>query len=813
MGFFKVLPIEGGLPPERKRLIKELVSMTGRISVQYVKDNGEVNMFLRIPSEQGLERIRSALDQDKCRLIMETDIPDITGDNIHAFVVEGAQHLAIDLNQSNQLKKVFDFAESMAVILNIEGIRSQEKQRRKLKEAAMGLDKWQSKAWYYSKIGAKAIIDFWFDEKSRVKVFANAFYERIQKKVHLPPMTARKLSDKSLFANAQMIVLVQTDRPDWIHGKLTAWLFNIQGENRLQAVKINNFTGITDGIVREDLPKLCLYQLELDKFILLPDKDFERNNQKMRIPKVLLKDDIAFARSKSGGMISMIRGDKEEAKDSLSTPLMVVGKQGSGKSTLFVNLALEFFGVRAKDREEWERIARSVFLFDVADGAMMSEVLAHIPDWLRDRVVILNHADMNRIVPLSWHDLMALYRDDDSIAAEVAAIETELLRRFLHDDSQTFSVERFFKGALQASYRVGEGNLLDAIRILKDDDYRKELMGRLEATDFELEIALSQIEEEAEEGGRVLETIENRVAQMRSNKQLFYSLSQPKSDEIDFWKWMNDPHLVIIHIPNGRELFQGYAFSHYLTKIWRMMMARERILKPERRECAVIVDEIDLVIKNKPIQDIFLQITKKPRKYRNKYIFSFHDWSSFARAANMKSEILRSFKTGMDMVLLCGSDEVFRDFAAELAPFTVEDFHQLKKYYGLMRITCDKKDHIFQAKLLEPASMRLPSYPLPDVGNRFGMTKEEIILRARDILLPLYQREEKSIDEGRTAKDRILSLLKDHPEGLTRQQICDELGISRRTFQRARQEVTIYSRKEGNQILYFLPDKPKVRVV
>lgn len=179
----------------------------------------------------------------------------------------------------------------------------------------------------------------------------------------------------------------------------------------------------------------------------------------------------------------------------------------------------------------------------------------------------------------------------------------------------------------------------------------------------------------------------------------------------------------------------------------------------------------------------------------------------------MKSEILRSFKTGMDMVLLCGSDEVFRDFAAELAPFTVEDFHQLKKYYGLMRITCDKKDHIFQAKLLEPASMRLPSYPLPDVGNRFGMTKEEIIRRARDILLPLYQREEKSIDEGQTAKDRILSLLKDHPEGLTRQQICDELGISRRTFQRARQEVTIYSRKEGNQILYFLPDKPKVRVV
>src|SRR5690606_28444698 len=185
-------------------------------------------------------------------------------------------------------------------------------------------------------------------------------------------------------------------------------------------------------------------------------------------------------------------------------------------------------------------------------------------------------------------DLMQLYEDDDSIAAEVAAIETELLRRFLHDDSQTFSIERYFKAALQASYRVGEGNLLDAIRILKDEDYRKELREKLEATDFELEIALGQIDDEVEDGGRVIETIENRIAQMRSNKQLFYSLSQMPDERIDFWKWMNSPHLVIIHIPNGRELFQDYAFSHYLCKIWRMMMARERISKPERLECAVI---------------------------------------------------------------------------------------------------------------------------------------------------------------------------------------------------------------------------------
>jgi len=811
MDFFKVLPIESRSLPERKKLINELVGMEGNLSIQYIKSDGEVNMFLRIPPEQDLERIRSALNQDKCRLIMETDVPTLPRENIHTFAVEGAHHLAVDLDQPNQMKKIFDLAESMKVIINIEAIRNQDRQRRRLKEAAMGLDKWQSKVWYYSKIGAKATIDFWFEEKSRVKALTNALYEKSQKKAYLPPMTARKLSDKSLFTNAQIIFLIQTNRPDWVHGKLAAWLFNIQGENRLQAIRINDFTGITDGIIRPDLPTLCLYQMELDKFILLPDQEFEKANQKMRVPKVLLKNDIAFARSRSGDMISMIRGDKEEDKDSLSTPMMVVGKQGSGKSTLFTNLALEFFGARSKDRNEWERIARSVFLFDVADGAMMSEVLAHVPDWIRDRVIILNHADVERIVPLGWHDLMALYRDDDSIAAEVASVETELLRKFLQDDSQTFSIERFFKSALQASYRVGEGNLLDAVRILKDADYRKELIERLEATDFELEIALGQIDDEVEDGGRVIETIENRIAQMRSNKQLFYSLSQMPNERIDFWKWMNEPHLVLIHIPNGRELFQDYAFSHYIVKLWRMMMARERIPKPERRECAVIIDEVDLIIKNKPVQNIFLQLTKKPRKYRVKYIFSFHDWSSFARAANMKNEIIRSFKTGMDMVLLRGSDEVFRDFAAELAPFSVEHFHQIKKYHGIFRITANKQDHVFQARLLEPADMRLPSFPVPDLSNKFGMTKDEIVNRACEILLPLYQKG--TSEEAKTAKDKVESLLRRHPKGLTVDQISEELGISPRTFYRVKEKIPIMERKEGNRKIYFLPDHPRFKVV
>src|SRR5690606_41547125 len=132
MDFFKVLPIEGGSPPpERKRLINELVQLDGHISIQYLKDNGEINMFMRIPSEQDLERIRSALNQDKCRLLLEIDPPTIAEENLHAFVVEGQHHLAIDLEQQSQLKKAFDLAETMMIVINLQSIKNQDKQDRK----------------------------------------------------------------------------------------------------------------------------------------------------------------------------------------------------------------------------------------------------------------------------------------------------------------------------------------------------------------------------------------------------------------------------------------------------------------------------------------------------------------------------------------------------------------------------------------------------------------------------------------------------------------------------------------------------------
>src|SRR5690606_12490592 len=99
---------------------------------------------------------------------------------------------------------------------------------------------------------------------------------------------------------------------------------------------------------------------------------------------------------------------------------------------------------------------------------------------------------------------------------------------------------------------------------------------------------------------------------------------------------------------------------------------------------------------------------------------------------------------------------------------------------------------------------------VPDFGNRFGLQKEEIVRRAREILLPLYTRNG-GMEENWTAKDKILFFLRNSPGGVTSEQICKEVGIRRETFSRLWQELPITKKRVGNTTLYFLREtRPKV---
>jgi hypothetical protein len=187
--------------------------------------------------------------------------------------------------------------------------------------------------------------------------------------------------------------------------ELQQLMTSMQGENQLQVVEINpNMKRVEKGQLHyDDVPQLLLYQKELSKFLILP-ASHEINNdfyyeqpQKTEIPKEMYKEElgaISFGRDmNSHAPIVQPKPRNTEDQDDYSTPVIVLGQMSAGKSVQLANQVAETFCIGAKNRKEWKKNARSAILFDVADGEMISSIMSVIPEWLHDRVKILNHFD------------------------------------------------------------------------------------------------------------------------------------------------------------------------------------------------------------------------------------------------------------------------------------------------------------------------------------------------------------------------------------------------------------------------------------
>jgi hypothetical protein len=497
------------------------------------------------------------------------------------------------------------------------------------------------------------------------------------------------------------------------------------------------------------LPTLCLYQTELSKFLLLPDVEdeffYSEHLQKTRIPEVMLKPGLgalAFARELyTNRVVYMPRPKNVTEIDSYVKATIAFGEQGSGKTSYIENQILETFLAGAQNETEWRRYGRSVVAFELADGKMIKNVRQHIPPWAQKNVVILNHADTENPLPVNFHDVIKINKKSRSIKKQIADTETKILLDSVGDDSKTVAVERYFKAALQASYEVGKGNLIDALKILKDQQYWFQTLQKLEKKKKRnLAKALEENATDMINDPSVLKTIKNRLVPFMTDEDFVNLIAQEENPDIDFWKWTNaGPYLVLIYLPgSGQEISQElrkFLFTHYFMKIWMMMLARERLEDNKRKECLIIVDELHQILDQRAVQNLFGALFKEPRKYRFRYVFTVHGWSSFDEAGKNAEKLKRSIKDARpNLVLLKGGDDFFKSMADMLAPYDVKDFTELMnmEYCGIFRIDVAKKTHIFMAKLIEPADMRLPIFQKisleesRSMANEFGRPREEV---------------------------------------------------------------------------------------
>lgn len=442
--------------------------------------------------------------------------------------------------------------------------------------------------------------------------------------------------------------------------------------------------------------------------------------------------------------------------DDRSTATMLFGGMGSGKTSASENQALYTFGANLPDRETWKKQSKSVIVFDVADGAMINNIYNRVPDWLKDRVVILNHSNFNQPIAVNNADLAEFNTEvmnDEDYAYTLAEMEAKLVLEILQSD-KSISMDRWFISALQCVHEIDKDwGYIEAMRTLIDDEFRQtSVMPRINNKRLQLE--MKSYDALAMEGSakKVIQTIENRFSQLERDQKLWDCIAQkPLRDEdgkvkLNFRKMMDGDedgaYLILVYIPKSgvSALYRKFIFAHYFTKVWNVALSREAGFagREYRPETLVIIDEIHQIIDIPLVGKLFIDLFKEPRKYSLRLWLTLHGWSSLAKAGRgLEGDIKQSIMdNGCNLIMLKGGGEAFQSLSDFLAPMTIADFNNLMNmdFCGIFRVAWQNKNHVFQAKLLEDLSRNkdfkkyrsCDSNFLTSYASEYGRTKQEV---------------------------------------------------------------------------------------
>uniref|UniRef100_A0AB39C6T8 P-loop containing nucleoside triphosphate hydrolase n=1 Tax=Bacillus phage KoopaTroopa TaxID=3234046 RepID=A0AB39C6T8_9CAUD len=579
----------------------------------------------------------------------------------------------------------------------------------------------------------------------------------------------------------------------------------LNGDNKFTVSHVKTKRGIKSIIkaVEEDRPQIAkttdiFFEKEMTNILKIPSKQTLKEYDKVIMQDNFTRTDISadFFSDKHGAIPLGFTLEKESRKiyfggykrdwwttkgryvkdktrlDDRSTATMLFGSMGSGKTTMSETQALYTFGAHLNDRDEWKKQSKSVVVFDVADGAMINNIYNHVPDWLRDRVVVLNHSNFKNPIAVNNADLQEYNEEimqDEDYAYTLAEMEAKLVLEILKSD-KTMAMDRWFTSALQAVHTVDRDyGYIEAMRTLIDDDFRTtEIIPFLSDRRLKLEMQTYSNMALAGETVKIIQTIENRFSQLERDQKLWDCIAQkPLRDEegkvkLNFRQMMDGDedgaYMILVYIPKSgvSQLYRKFLFAHYFTKIWNVALSREVGFagREYRPETLVVIDEIHQIIDIPLIGRLFIDLFKEPRKYSLRLWLTLHGWSSLAKAGRgIEGDIKQSIMdNGCNLVMLKGGGEAFESLRDFLNPMTIADFNNLMnmKFCGIFAIRWKDKNHVFQAKLGLPLGMNpdfkryseVDSNFLTAYKSEFGRNKEEV---REDNLDRSYQMIEQSI--------------------------------------------------------------------
>lgn len=536
---------------------------------------------------------------------------------------------------------------------------------------------------------------------------------------------------------------------------------SLDGDNKFECRYIRTKSGVKATIeaVKNNKPQLnkhsdIYFDKEVNQLLRVPNRQTLKENSKIieqdnftrtEIHKDFFNGEnggLAFARTLDKKSKNLYFGgyerddwnekgrkalEKQKLDDRCEVTL-ISGKKGSGKTEFSERQILQTFGVQYS-KEEWAKKSKSVVAFDVADGSIITDVYNQIPEWLRHRVIILNHNNFNRPIPVNFSDVEDFNKKimkDEDFSYILSEMEANLIGDIV-DSGKSILVDRWFSTALQVAHMAHEDfGIAEAMRILIDDEFRNEVVIPL-ITDERMLLELEVYNDLRNNGkaDQIVTVIQNRLNILERDSKLWDCIAQkPLRDEnsnsmIDFRKWMDGDedgaYLVLVYIPKTgvSQKFRQYLFAHYFLKVWQVALSREKGFagREYRPETLVLVDEIHQIIDIPTVANVFIDLFKEVRKYSLRYLFTLHGWSSLSKTPKGKGIKDAILDNGANLIMLEGGGDMFESFEDFMGDYTIDDFNNLMQmpFCGIFSIRW-QGTHVFQAHMLDQVKQELPIY-------------------------------------------------------------------------------------------------------
>lgn len=418
-------------------------------------------------------------------------------------------------------------------------------------------------------------------------------------------------------------------------------------------------------------------------------------------------------------LIGYKAGDRVEVQsDDRRHHLYILGKTGTGKSTLIKSMAINDI-----------RNGAGVAVIDL-HGDLVEDILNFIPKKRleNNEVIYLNPADIE--YPAGLNILEVRQKQEKQLVASSLVS----VFRYLWRDSWGPRTEYLLYNAVLALMDTPRSTLLGVYRILVDAAFRAQVIKQIKdpmVKMFWVEVFSNYDERFASE---VVSPIQNKVGQLLTGSYLRNIVGQPEST-FDFRHAIDNQQVILANLSKGRigEDRANLLGSILVTKLYLAALERQTTPEAQRKDFYLYVDEFQNFT-----TDVFPSILSEARKYHLNLVLAHQYLDQLPE--NLQSSVFGN--VGTWVVFRVGSTDA-QLLEKEFYPyFDIEDMGKQQNYEVIYK-------KLAGGIVADPSFAKTPP---PVVRQGSEASREAVIRTSRTRFASNRTDVEKKIEEWLTTK-------------------------------------------------------------